>query len=92
MPSAEAALILHRKGFDCGLEAKNLGFNCTTSQGKVSRAPVWEGPLTRGGREMGRLGRAGVREVGETVIGGQGSLWAFAERKGEAADVRVQSW
>uniref|UniRef100_A0A8C6RC18 Glycosyl hydrolase family 38 C-terminal domain-containing protein n=1 Tax=Nannospalax galili TaxID=1026970 RepID=A0A8C6RC18_NANGA len=36
MPSADAALILHRKGFDCGLEAKNLGFNCTTSQGKVS--------------------------------------------------------
>lgn len=35
LPSAEAALILHRKGFDCGLEAKNLGFNCTTSQGKV---------------------------------------------------------
>lgn len=43
LPSAEAALILHRKGFDCGLEAKNLGFNCTTSQGKVSRAQVWEG-------------------------------------------------
>lgn len=38
MLSADAALILHRKGFDCGLEAKNLGFNCTTSQGKVSRA------------------------------------------------------
>nr|KAF6278922.1 mannosidase alpha class 2A member 2 [Myotis myotis] len=36
LPSAEAALILHRKGFDCGLEAKNLGFNCTTSQGKVA--------------------------------------------------------
>lgn len=35
LPSAEAALILHRKGFDCSLEAKNLGFNCTTSQGKV---------------------------------------------------------
>lgn len=34
--SADAALILHRKGFDCGLEAKNLGFNCTTSQGKVA--------------------------------------------------------
>ncbi|KFV86715.1 Alpha-mannosidase 2x, partial [Struthio camelus australis] len=35
LPSVEAALILHRKGFDCSLEAKNLGFNCTTSQGKV---------------------------------------------------------
>uniref|UniRef100_A0A8D1BXJ5 Alpha-mannosidase n=1 Tax=Sus scrofa TaxID=9823 RepID=A0A8D1BXJ5_PIG len=34
VPAAETALILHRKGFDCGLEAKNLGFNCTTSQGK----------------------------------------------------------
>ena len=42
LPSAETALILHRKGFDCGLEAKNLGFNCTTSQGKVS-SPVGAG-------------------------------------------------
>lgn len=40
LPSGEAALILHRKGFDCGLEAKNLGFNCTTSQGKVRGHPV----------------------------------------------------
>lgn len=39
LPSAEVALILHRKGFDCGLEAKNLGFNCSTSQGKVSEGP-----------------------------------------------------
>lgn len=47
-PSADAALILHRKGFDCGLEAKNLGFNCTTSQGKVSRACEQEaGALVR---------------------------------------------
>ena len=38
LPSAEAALILHRKGFDCSLEAKNLGFNCTTSQGQVGAA------------------------------------------------------
>lgn len=38
LPSAEAALILHRKGFDCSLEAKNLGFNCTTSQGRVRAA------------------------------------------------------
>uniref|UniRef100_A0A670YXF9 mannosyl-oligosaccharide 1,3-1,6-alpha-mannosidase n=1 Tax=Pseudonaja textilis TaxID=8673 RepID=A0A670YXF9_PSETE len=35
LPSAETALILHRKGFDCGLEARNLGFNCTTTQGVV---------------------------------------------------------
>lgn len=38
LPSAEAALILHRKGFDCSLEARNLGFNCTTTQGKVGAA------------------------------------------------------
>ena len=48
LPSAETALLLHRKGFDCGLQAKNLGFNCTTSQGKVSRAPVWEGSRGQG--------------------------------------------
>lgn len=42
LPATDSALILHRKGFDCGLEAKNLGFNCTTSQGKVSGVPVWE--------------------------------------------------
>lgn len=42
-PSAEAALILHRKGFDCGLEAKNLGFNCTTSQGKVLLGSLFQG-------------------------------------------------
>uniref|UniRef100_A0A8C4XHQ1 Alpha-mannosidase 2x-like n=2 Tax=Erpetoichthys calabaricus TaxID=27687 RepID=A0A8C4XHQ1_ERPCA len=34
-PSLDTALLLHRKGFDCGLEAKNLGFNCTTNQGKL---------------------------------------------------------
>ncbi|XP_023376728.1 alpha-mannosidase 2x-like [Pteropus vampyrus] len=43
LPSAEAALILHRKGFDCGLEAKNLGFNCTTSQGKVALGSLFHG-------------------------------------------------
>lgn len=42
-PSADAALILHRKGFDCGLEAKNLGFNCTTSQGKVALGSLFHG-------------------------------------------------
>uniref|UniRef100_A0A8D2LF28 Alpha-mannosidase n=1 Tax=Varanus komodoensis TaxID=61221 RepID=A0A8D2LF28_VARKO len=35
LPSSEVALILHRKGFDCSLEARNLGFNCTTTQGTV---------------------------------------------------------
>lgn len=43
LPSSEAALILHRKGFDCGLEAKNLGFNCTTSQGKVALGSLFQG-------------------------------------------------
>ncbi|XP_012588142.1 PREDICTED: alpha-mannosidase 2x [Condylura cristata] len=42
-PSADAALILHRKGFDCSLEAKNLGFNCTTSQGKVALGSLFRG-------------------------------------------------
>nr|XP_013806512.1 PREDICTED: alpha-mannosidase 2x isoform X2 [Apteryx mantelli mantelli] len=42
-PSAEAALILHRKGFDCSLEAKNLGFNCTTSQGKLVLGSLFQG-------------------------------------------------
>lgn len=35
LPSTEMALLLHRKGFDCSLEARNLGFNCTTTQGTV---------------------------------------------------------
>ncbi|XP_060035462.1 alpha-mannosidase 2x [Erinaceus europaeus] len=43
LPSAEVALILHRKGFDCGLEAKNLGFNCSTSQGKVTLSSLFQG-------------------------------------------------
>uniref|UniRef100_A0A7N5KJJ0 mannosyl-oligosaccharide 1,3-1,6-alpha-mannosidase n=1 Tax=Ailuropoda melanoleuca TaxID=9646 RepID=A0A7N5KJJ0_AILME len=43
LPSAETALILHRKGFDCGLEAKNLGFNCTTSQGKAALGSLFHG-------------------------------------------------
>lgn len=43
LPSAEMALILHRKGFDCGLEAKNLGFSCTTSQGKVALGSLFHG-------------------------------------------------
>ncbi|XP_039766142.1 alpha-mannosidase 2x isoform X2 [Ornithorhynchus anatinus] len=43
LPSTDAALILHRKGFDCGLEAKNLGFNCTTSQGKVALGSLFRG-------------------------------------------------
>lgn len=43
IPSLDTALLLHRKGFDCGLEAKNLGFNCTTSQGKLSLGGLFMG-------------------------------------------------
>lgn len=71
LPSGETALLLHRKGFDCGLEAKNLGFNCTTSQGKVSRAPVWEGSRGQGNRAPGTVGR----ELGEA-----GSQWGGGQR------------
>uniref|UniRef100_A0AAR2IX91 Alpha-mannosidase n=1 Tax=Pygocentrus nattereri TaxID=42514 RepID=A0AAR2IX91_PYGNA len=35
-PSPYTALLLHRLGLDCGLEAQNPGFNCSTTQGKVS--------------------------------------------------------
>ncbi|ETE62865.1 Alpha-mannosidase 2x, partial [Ophiophagus hannah] len=42
LPSAETALILHRKGFDCGLEARNLGFNCTTTQGVLSLGSLFQ--------------------------------------------------
>ncbi|KAJ7986992.1 hypothetical protein DPEC_G00334140 [Dallia pectoralis] len=34
-PSGEAALILHRKGFDCSLSNRNTGLLCATTQGKV---------------------------------------------------------
>uniref|UniRef100_A0A669F496 Alpha-mannosidase n=1 Tax=Oreochromis niloticus TaxID=8128 RepID=A0A669F496_ORENI len=34
-PSPYTALILHRLALDCGFEAQNLGFNCTTTQGQV---------------------------------------------------------
>ncbi|XP_066557713.1 alpha-mannosidase 2x isoform X2 [Amia ocellicauda] len=43
VPSPDAALLLHRKGFDCGLEAWNLGFNCTTTQGKLSISGLFQG-------------------------------------------------
>ncbi|XP_077953739.1 alpha-mannosidase 2x-like isoform X2 [Gasterosteus aculeatus] len=35
-PSPHAALILHRLAMDCGLDAPNLGINCTTTQGQLS--------------------------------------------------------
>uniref|UniRef100_A0AAY4DVS3 Alpha-mannosidase n=1 Tax=Denticeps clupeoides TaxID=299321 RepID=A0AAY4DVS3_9TELE len=34
-PSAEAALILHRKGFDCRFSNRNTGLLCTTTRGKI---------------------------------------------------------
>uniref|UniRef100_A0A7N6F9T7 Alpha-mannosidase n=1 Tax=Anabas testudineus TaxID=64144 RepID=A0A7N6F9T7_ANATE len=34
-PSPYTALILHRLALDCGMEAHNLGFNCTTTQGQL---------------------------------------------------------
>ncbi|XP_053220278.1 alpha-mannosidase 2x isoform X1 [Podarcis raffonei] len=43
LPSTETALILHRKGFDCGLEARNLGFNCTTTHGTLSLGGLFQG-------------------------------------------------
>ncbi|XP_077174306.1 alpha-mannosidase 2x isoform X3 [Paroedura picta] len=43
LPSMETALILHRKGFDCGLEARNLGFNCTTTLGTLSLSSLFQG-------------------------------------------------
>ncbi|XP_064192799.1 alpha-mannosidase 2x isoform X3 [Anguilla rostrata] len=42
-PSAYSALILHRKGLDCGLETPNPGFNCTTTQGKLAVAGLFQG-------------------------------------------------
>ncbi|XP_036400375.1 alpha-mannosidase 2x isoform X2 [Megalops cyprinoides] len=42
-PSPYSALILHRKGLDCGLEAPNPGFNCTTTQGKLAVAGLFQG-------------------------------------------------
>lgn len=34
-PSEQAALILHRKGFDCGFSNRNTGLLCATTRGKV---------------------------------------------------------
>uniref|UniRef100_A0A8C5UD13 Alpha-mannosidase n=1 Tax=Malurus cyaneus samueli TaxID=2593467 RepID=A0A8C5UD13_9PASS len=34
-PSDEAALILHRKGFDCRFSNKDTGLLCSTTQGKI---------------------------------------------------------
>uniref|UniRef100_A0A4W4H329 Alpha-mannosidase n=1 Tax=Electrophorus electricus TaxID=8005 RepID=A0A4W4H329_ELEEL len=42
-PSPHTALLLHRLGLDCGLEAHNPGFNCTTTQGKLAVAALFRG-------------------------------------------------
>ncbi|KAK9974167.1 hypothetical protein ABG768_022273 [Culter alburnus] len=34
-PSEQAALILHRKGFDCGFSNRNTGLLCATTRGKI---------------------------------------------------------
>ncbi|RXN22555.1 alpha-mannosidase 2x-like isoform X1 [Labeo rohita] len=42
-PSPYAALLLHRLGLDCGLEAQNPGFNCSTTQGQLSISGLFRG-------------------------------------------------
>uniref|UniRef100_A0A8C1GTK2 Alpha-mannosidase n=1 Tax=Cyprinus carpio TaxID=7962 RepID=A0A8C1GTK2_CYPCA len=42
-PSPYTALLLHRLGLDCGLEAQNPGFNCTTTQGQLSISGLFRG-------------------------------------------------
>uniref|UniRef100_A0A8C2DMJ3 Alpha-mannosidase n=1 Tax=Cyprinus carpio TaxID=7962 RepID=A0A8C2DMJ3_CYPCA len=39
-PSEQAALILHRKGFDCGFSNRNTALLCTTTRGKVNVAYI----------------------------------------------------
>ncbi|XP_017278530.1 alpha-mannosidase 2x isoform X1 [Kryptolebias marmoratus] len=41
-PSPYTALILHRLALDCGFEAQNLGFNCTTTQGQLSVSSLFK--------------------------------------------------
>uniref|UniRef100_A0AAQ4QP25 Alpha-mannosidase n=1 Tax=Gasterosteus aculeatus aculeatus TaxID=481459 RepID=A0AAQ4QP25_GASAC len=41
-PSPHAALILHRLAMDCGLDAPNLGINCTTTQGQLSVSELFK--------------------------------------------------
>uniref|UniRef100_A0A8C1H8B5 Alpha-mannosidase n=2 Tax=Cyprinus carpio TaxID=7962 RepID=A0A8C1H8B5_CYPCA len=42
-PSPYTALLLHRLGLDCGLEAQNPGFNCSTTQGQLSISGLFRG-------------------------------------------------
>nr|XP_057932038.1 alpha-mannosidase 2x isoform X1 [Doryrhamphus excisus] len=41
-PSPYTALILHRLGLDCSLDAPNLGFNCTTTQGQLNISSLFK--------------------------------------------------
>ncbi|XP_063309707.1 alpha-mannosidase 2 [Pelobates fuscus] len=42
-PSDEAALLLHRKGFDCKFSNKDLGLFCSTTQGKIPVHQLFNG-------------------------------------------------
>ncbi|KAM8961580.1 alpha-mannosidase 2 [Pelodytes ibericus] len=42
-PSDEAALLLHRKAFDCKFANKDLGLFCSTTQGKISAHQLFNG-------------------------------------------------
>nr|XP_006627077.1 PREDICTED: alpha-mannosidase 2 [Lepisosteus oculatus]XP_015193543.1 PREDICTED: alpha-mannosidase 2 [Lepisosteus oculatus] len=41
-PSDEAALILHRKGFDCAFSTKNTGLLCSTTLGKIALERIFK--------------------------------------------------
>uniref|UniRef100_A0A8C6MFP0 Alpha-mannosidase n=1 Tax=Nothobranchius furzeri TaxID=105023 RepID=A0A8C6MFP0_NOTFU len=41
-PSQYTALILHRLALDCGFEAQNLGFNCTTTEGQLTVSSLFK--------------------------------------------------
>ncbi|XP_030624910.1 alpha-mannosidase 2 isoform X2 [Chanos chanos] len=47
-PSDQAALILHRKGFDCGFSNMNTGLLCTTTRGKVNLRKLFAELTVRG--------------------------------------------
>ncbi|XP_043980945.1 alpha-mannosidase 2x [Gambusia affinis] len=41
-PSPYTALLLHRLATDCGFEGQNLGFNCSTTQGRLSVSDLFK--------------------------------------------------
>lgn len=41
-PSPHTALLLHRLALDCSIEAQNLGFNCTTTQGQLNVSSLFK--------------------------------------------------